>query len=466
MPPNRRHWFTDANVHRQNNRNVRENQVKCGCQGPSNPDFPASSVYADCRVWYSFTMRNFLKGRLLFVRICLLTSVCLLVLTGILMIYLVGHPAQKSPAGSRAFEELAGYWKKQAAFAVVAVAGFVAVNLVNYRRLGAVSHWLYGIILILLVYLDISQVVPLPFAPLVNGAYCWIKVGKASIQPSELCKLAYVLALAWYLRYRSNYRSFRSLIGPFMLTLLPIVLILIEPDLGTVMLMMPVLFIMLFMAGARVKHLVLIVLLAALVSPFLWLKMRPYQRLRVSAVLLQNDWIREKAGQIPALGKVLVGGPFNPRRWQIDSGYHLSRSKCAIASGGVAGQGLGQGPFLKYDILPFRHNDFIFSAIAHQGGFLGCFALLGLYVIVAICGLEIAADNIDPFARLVAVGIVAMIVVEVLVNIGMTLGLMPITGLTLPFVSYGGSSLLVSMMSIGLLNNIGRSRPFTVAPKK
>jgi rod shape determining protein RodA len=232
------------------------------------------------------------------------------------------------------------------------------------------------------------------------------------------------------------------------------------------MLMMPVLFTMLFMAGARVKHLALIVLLAVLVSPFLWLKMQPYQRSRVSAVLLQNSWIREKAEQVPAFGKILVGGKFIERRWRSDAGYHITRSKYAIASGGLAGQGFGRGPFIKYNFLPYRHNDFIFSVIAHQGGFLGCFAFLGLYVILIICGLEIAADNIDPFARLLAVGIVAMIVVEVLVNVGMTLGLMPITGLTLPFVSYGGSSLLVNMMAVGLLNNIGRCRPFTVAPKK
>ena len=104
----------------------------------------------------------------------------------------------------------------------------------------------------------------------INGAHCWIKVGIGSltIQPSELFKLAYILALAWYLRYRSNYRRFRALIGPFVLTLVPMALILVEPDLGTVMLMMPILFTMLFMAGARVKHLVLIILLAVLVSPF------------------------------------------------------------------------------------------------------------------------------------------------------------------------------------------------------
>jgi cell division protein FtsW (lipid II flippase) len=194
--------------------------------------------------------------------------------------------------------------------------------------------------------------------------------------------------------------------------------------------------------------------------------MEPYQRLRVSAVLLQSSWIRDKVEQVPTLGKILVGGPFNPRHWRRESGFHITRSKYAIASGGLAGQGFGRGPFIKYDLLPFRHNDFIFPVIAHQGGFFGCVAFLGLYVIFVLCGLEIAADNIDPFARLLAVGIVAMIVVEVLVNVGMTLGLMPITGLTLPFVSYGGSSLLVNMMAVGLLNNVGRCRPFTVAPKK
>ncbi|MCX5638462.1 MAG: FtsW/RodA/SpoVE family cell cycle protein, partial [Planctomycetota bacterium] len=120
---------------------------------------------------------------------------------------------------------------------------------------------------------------------------------------------------------------------------------------------------------------------------------------------------------------------------------------------------------VKYNFLPERHNDFIFAIIAHQWGFWGCLAVLGLYVIVGACGLEIAANNTDPYGRLIAVGIVATFTVEVIVNVSMTTGLMPITGLTLPFVSYGGSSLLVSTASVGILNNIGRWRPFTVAPK-
>jgi cell division protein FtsW (lipid II flippase) len=209
-----------------------------------------------------------------------------------------------------------------------------------------------------------------------------------------------------------------------------------------------------------------VVVLAVLVSPALWSKMRPYQRTRISSVVLQSEWVREKAEESPVISGVLVGGKFSERRWQNDWGYHLIRSKYAVASGGWAGRGLGRGPFIKYDFLPERHNDFIFSVIAHQWGFLGCLAFLSLYVILFACGLEIAVSNTDPFARLLAVGIVAMFVVQVLVNIGMTLGIMPITGLTLPFVSYGGSSLLVNMMAIGLLNNVGRCRPFSVAPKK
>jgi cell division protein FtsW (lipid II flippase) len=415
-------------------------------------------------------MRNFLKGRLLPVRVCLLAGTFLLIVVGIATIYAIGHPAESSPA-SRA-DEWAGHWKKQSVFAVLGLAGFVAANWVNYRRLGQVSHWIYASVLLLLVYILLRRYgLPLPFVPLRGGAYRWIVVEIGShelpaIQPSEFCKLAYILALAWYLRYRSNYRSFRSLLGPFAVTLLPMVLILLQPDLGTVMLMMPVFFMMLFVAGARIKHLLLIVGLAVLVSPAMWLMLQGYQRERISSVLLQSRWVRAQAEARPALGKLLVGQPFTERKWRNDWGYHLIRSKYAVASGGVTGTGFGSGPFIKYDFLSERHTDFVFSVIAHQWGFFGCLGLLGLYVLVAACGLEIAVQNTDPFGRLMAIGIVAMFVVQVIVNVGMTVGLMPITGLTLPFVSYGGSSLLVNMIAVGLLNNVGRCRPFSVAPRK
>ena len=418
-------------------------------------------------------MQNFIKGRLLLVRVCLVVCTLLLVAIGIATLYAVGHPVETTVGmDPDRLAELAGYWKKQLMFAIVGVGGFVAANLVNYRKLGEVSYATYGVVLFLLALLLVSRFLgPLPFMRPSNNAYCWIQVkigGRqlASVQPSELCKIAYILALAWYLRYRSNYRSLRALLGPFALTLLPMGLILLEPDLGTVMLMLPVLFSMLFIAGARTKHLLLIILLAILVSPAMWFKMKPYQRQRVSSMLLQSDEIRARVVDSPLLRKILAGGEFNERMWRNNWGYQLIRSKYAVASGGLAGTGFGRGPFVKYDFLPERHNDFIFPVVAHQWGFIGCLGLVLLYSLLVLCSLEIGANNIDPFARLVAIGIAAMFVIEILVNIGGTLGIMPVTGLTLPFISYGGSSLLVNMVAVGLLNNIGRCRPFTVAPKR
>lgn len=412
-------------------------------------------------------MYNFLKGRLIPARSIMLAAALALVAIGIAAIYSVGHPTEPSPASRTS--ALGILWKKQVIFAAIGVGVFIAVNLFNYRRLGTVSYWLYAFVLLLLGLLLLDKLVDVPFVPVINYTRRWLRIGTRTtylqLQPSELCKLTYILALAWYLRYRSNYRNFRALIGPFILTLLPMVLILAEPDLGTAMLMMPILFTMLFVAGAKVRHLMLILLITLVVSPLLWHEMKPYQRTRISSVLLQNDWVRQKAEQHPALGRILVGRKFSAKQWKDDWGYHLVRSKFAVASGGIKGYGFRQGPFIKYNFLPAKHNDFIFAVIAHQWGFLGCLTLLGLYVIIIACGLEIAWHNTDPFARLLAVGIVAMFAVEIIVNVSMTLGLMPITGLTLPLVSYGGSSLLVNMASVGLLNNLGRRWPFTVAPK-
>ena len=395
--------------------------------------------------------------------------VLVLIGIGLATIYSVGNPAEHSPDSQ--VSDLSNKWEKQVIFAIVGLACFLAINLVNYRRLGSVSYWIFGGVLMLLAALLVSKyVVELPFAKPRAATYRWIWLSVGghdlpSIQPSELCKLAYILALAWYLRYRSNYRNFKALIGPFALTLLPMALILPEPDLGTVMLMMPILFTMLFVAGAKVKHLLIIILMAIMISPLMWFQMKDYQRIRISSVFLQNAWVREKAEQHPMLGKILVGTKFSEKKWKSDWGWHLIRSKYAVASGGVTGYGFREGPFVKYNFLTERHNDFIFAVIAQQWGFWGCLGLLALYIIIVSCGLEIAANNTDPFGRLLATGIVAMFVVEVIINVGMTVGLMPITGLTLPFVSYGGSSLLVSMISVGLLNNIGRCRPFTVARK-
>ena len=408
-------------------------------------------------------MFGFFKGRLVFIRICLVTSVVLLVAIGVASIYAVGNPVQAPSADGMG--ALQGKYLKQLAFFALGTLGFVGINLVNYRVLGEISLWLFAGVLLLLTVLLVSKFYPLAFAPRINGTHRWIRLSPAlpAIQPSEFCKLAYILALAWYLRFRKNYGSLNALVGPFAFTLLPMVLILAEPDLGTVLLLMPILFVMLFVAGAEVKHLVLILIAAAAVSPFLWQRMPSYQRQRISSVLLQNEKVRQATESKEWLQVLLADRGFSAEDWMRDGGYQLIRSKDAIASAGWTGYGFRRGPFMKYNFLPARETDFIFASIAHQWGFLGCMVLVVLYAVIVLCGLEIASNNTDPFGRLVVVGILTMFVIEVFVNISMTVGVMPITGLTLPFVSYGGSSLLVNLMSVGLLNNIGRCRAFTVA---
>jgi len=399
----------------------------------------------------------------------MLTAMAGLIGIGIVAIYASGNPDRQSiGTGPGPF---AVSWEKQAVFAVIGLIVLMAVNLADYRRVGPVSYWIYAAVLMALAVLLLGKVVNLrPFVPVINGACRWLRFGTAKkflqVQPSEFCKIAYILALAWYLRFRRNYRKFTGLIGPFALTLLAMILILFEPDLGTVLLMMPILFSMLFVAGAKVKHLLIIVLLAVLISPLLWHKMNLYQRRRISSVLLQSAALRDKLKTSPTLAKILTGREhFNESQWLHGTGWQLKNSKAAIASGGFKGYGFAKGPYLKYNYLPERHNDFIFAIIAHQWGFIGCLLLLALYAVIIACGVEIAWLNTDPFARLISVGIIAMFAVQIIVNVSMTLGLMPITGLTLPLVSYGGSSLMVSMIAIGLLNNVGRRRPFSVAAK-
>jgi rod shape determining protein RodA len=417
-------------------------------------------------------MFKFLKGRLIAVRLCLLIAMLLLITIGVLTIYAVGNPAEESPA-SRAMQKWGNFWQKQVIFAVIGLAGFIAVNLINYRKLGSISYGIFVFGLVALMPLLISKyIIELPFAPMINGSYRWLDFSFIhpqipNVQPSEFFKVAYILTLAWYLRYRSNYRNFKALIGPFALTVLPMGMILLEPDLGTVMLMMPVLFTMLFVAGAKAKHLLIIILLGILVSPLLWHKIEPYQRVRISMVVLQSKWVREKAEKYNWLGEILVGTKFTEEQWNRDWGRQLTRSKYAIASGGLTGYGFRKGPFIKYDFLGNeRHNDFIFAIIAQQWGLLGALVLFGLFMTIAGCGLKIAANNTDPFGRLLSVGIVVMFVFELIINVGMTMGLMPVKGLTLPLISYGGSNLVVSMLCIGLLNNVGRCRPFNLARKE
>lgn len=343
-------------------------------------------------------------------------------------------------------DELAGssiFYGKQMIWVGLASCVLLVSNLFNYRTLARFSLPIFctAIVLLCVVFL---------FRP-INGARRWIPLGFMSFQPSEVTKLAYIIALASYLRFRENYRRMSGLVAPFAMTLVPMALIYKEPNLGTCLLFLPVLFAMLFTAGARPRHLIAVILLGTCLVPVLWLGMSREQQSRVLAMVLQHDGDGEKV---------------------TDDGEHLHRSKRVIALGQMWGSELGDplvdDPAAYY--VPEARTDFVFCMIAERWGFVGCCVTLLLYATLYGQGLLIAAATRDPFGRLLAVGIVTLFATQTIINTSMTVGLMPITGITLPLLSYGGSSLATTCLALGLLINVGlhqgyemRGQPFRFA---
>lgn len=367
-----------------------------------------------------------------------------------------------------------GHWLadeavRQLAYVLLGLGSMVGALLVGHHRIGRFSYLLFGFCLVLLVYVILDRWLPLPMVQPVKGARRWIRLGPVALQPSELMKISYVLALAWYLRFRRNYRTLPGLIAPFMLTLAPMALIKMQPDLGTVLLFLPVLFAMLFAAGAKVSHLSVIILAGVLAMPVFWFKIETYQRLRLAGVFLQSPAIRSALEERPALWNMLkpAGVEELPwlrhlKEWETRTGYQLTHSKTAVGSGGIFGQGYGRGAFVEHNLLPEKHNDFIFSIVAHQFGLLGCVLLLLCYGILVVIGTDVATLTKDPYGRLLAVGFATLLGVQALTNICMTIGLGPVTGVTLPFVSAGGSSLVSSFLCVGLLISVVQRRPVII----
>ena len=357
---------------------------------------------------------------------------------------------------------------KQIVFVIVSLVAGAAVLTAGYQRLGRFAYALFGIGLFLLALMVLARAFRgLPMIRPINGTYRWISLPGFSVQPSEIMKVAFIIGLAWYLRHKEDVRRFKTLIGPFVLTVVPVMLVLLQPDLGTALLLMPVLFVMLFAAGARLRHFAVVALLAVCCLPLFWSRMQDYQKERIAGLVLQYDSVRQRVKNSPDSWKWLCPeGKSSARRWERGAGYQLTGSLGALGNGGWAGQGWGNGAYVRHAVLlPARENDFIFAIIGEQWGFVGCLCLLGCYVVIVVAGLEIAARTDDPFGRLLAVGVVAMLGTQTLINIGMTIGLTPITGMNLPFVSTGGSSLIANFALIALLINVSQDRPFLLARK-
>ena len=293
------------------------------------------------------------------------------------------------------------------------------------------TAWLgFGLALALLVLVY--------FFPARWGSRRWIPLGVLYFQPSELAKIAFIVTLARYLETRESHRRLWGLMVPFGITVVPLGLILKEPDLGTSLLFLPVLYAMLLAAGARLRHLALVAALGLAVLPLFWQAISAEQRSRITAVFQQRD------GQAPTVGKA--------------DGFHLHQSKQVLALGGSWGsQWEGtrvEDPAAYY--LPACRTDFVICMVGERFGLAGTLGVLLLYSLLFVRGLAVSAAARDPFARLLAVGVVALLATQTIINTGMTVGLLPVTGITLPLMSYGGSSLLFTGLALGLLVNVAR----------
>lgn len=344
---------------------------------------------------------------------------CALIALGLAFIY-SGTYQMGADAGS-------AYVARQATWGLAGLLAAGLLVMLDYRKLAASAFLIYGIFIVLLILLLFTS------DPR-RGARSWFSVGAFAVQPSEFAKIALILALAKYLsREDVPRRSASYLGGALLLAAIPIALILKEPDLGTALVFMPVIFAMLVVAGARGTYLSGMVLAGLFSLPVGWLFLKPYQKLRI---------------------KVFLDPQLDPLR----SGYNAIQSLIAVGGGGLRGQGWLHGTQTHLRFLPERHTDFIFCVLAEEAGFLGCALALGLYAVIILGGLRIAEQARDEFGKLTAIGITVLLAAHVVINIGMTIGLLPITGLPLPLMSYGGSSLLSICMCLGILQSIGARR--------
>ncbi len=300
--------------------------------------------------------------------------------------------------------------------------------LFNYKLLDRWAYTIYAVCVLLLIGV-------LFFGKYVSGSRRWLIMGPLSIQPSELVKIAVIIILAHYYSRHAYTRGFtlRELIKPTVLVLIPFLLIVKQPDLGTALLVLLIAGSMTVFVKIEKRALLSLLGFSAAIVPLVWFFLKAYQKRRILTFL-------------------------NPDRDPLGAGYHIIQSKIAIGSGMITGKGYLKGTQNALSFLPEQHTDFIFSVFAEEWGFVGSLILVLIFLIMIIWALNIAYGCRDPFGTILAVGISAMIFWQIVVNIGMVMGLMPVVGIPLPFISYGGSSIVTMVISIGFLINISMRR--------
>lgn len=350
----------------------------------------------------------------------LLFSVLLLVVLGVLTIYSALFPLGEGPR-----------WEnpvfRQAIFAIVGIGVYVIFALVDYRIFARMSLWVYVSTLVLLTVI-------LLVGSTSFGAQSWLDLESFDVQPSELAKVLMILVMARILdgeRYGLD-GLLPLLISALALTL-PVFLIYEQPDFGTALVLLATWLSMVFLAGVRWEHLLLLGLVALLVVPLAWFQMEDYMRGRIASFLF-------------------------PSRDPSGASYNVTQALISIGSGGWWGKGLFQGTQSHLRFLRVRHTDFIFSVFAEELGFVGSILLLGLFAFLILRIVGIAVTAKDRYGCLVAGGVASMLFVQVFINLGMNANMLPVTGLPLPLVSYGGSSLLTTLLALGLVESVAVRR--------
>jgi rod shape determining protein RodA len=323
---------------------------------------------------------------------------------------------------------VSGLLLRQVMWAGLGLIAIVAALSFDYHWLERYAYPLYAVALAMLAVVAVLGASG-------GGARRWIALGPASLQPSEFAKLALVIALARHLHRQIGDQPLplRSVLVAAGLLAPPALLILKQPDLGTVVVLTLSLAAVLLVAGLRLRFVLVVGAVLIPTAPYVWNHLKPYQQRRVVSFI-------------------------NPSADPLGAGYHVIQSKIAIGSGTLEGKGYLHGTQNRLNFLPEQHTDFIFSVFAEEWGFLGVCVLVALYAALLLRCFIVASHARDSFGVLLAFGLTAMIFCQVLVNIGMATGSLPVVGITLPFFSYGGSSLLSSMLAVGLLMNISMRR--------
>lgn len=300
--------------------------------------------------------------------------------------------------------------------------------LVDYRHLEYLSFPFYGFTILMLAAVLLVGRTSM-------GATRWISLGGFNLQPSEVMKIVIIIALARYFSEKGHLQGFslRELVVPGLLLGAPALLVMKQPDLGTAMLILFIGGTMALFCGIRRSALVTLGLAGIGAAAGGWFLLHDYQKRRILTFL-------------------------NPENDPLGAGYHIIQSKIAVGSGGIEGLGFMKGTQSQLSFLPERHTDFAFSVFAEEWGLIGCLLLLALYLLIVIWGLHIALRASDRFGMYIALGVSAMLFWHIVVNLGMVIGLLPVVGVPLPLFSYGGTSMVTTMIGIGLLLNVSMRR--------